>query len=263
MVATASPKTAAVASLFPDVTVVERAERLSAGAARNLGRAQLGDIQALVFVDADVELGSGVIDRLVARANDSRWQATAARVCNASKGPIPWVRHLLEFKDACLGPMRRCEPFVPSTTLLVRADAFDSVGGFPDLWPGEDLVLSWNLLRAGKRIGYADEAQVLHHHPRGMGEMIAHQYRLGVTASVARSLIAAPTVSTKRRSIGQRFGRHPLLLVLARFARSAGWVIRYRPRSIARFVLLSPLIVGGLSGWSLGYARFERHGDDG
>jgi GT2 family glycosyltransferase len=237
----------AVAARRQGVVVVESERRLSAGAARNLGRAHAGDAELLLFVDADCALDAGTVARLCDALADGRAAAVAASVANASSGAVAGVRHLLEFKDSEPGVPQRPDWMAPTATMLCRADAFDTVGGFPDMWPGEDLVFCWRLARAGLRVSRVSDATTRHLHPPGASALVRHQYRLGRTSARARLMTDMP---------GAAWARYPplaALLLPARLGRAAIWLLRHRARSVPVSILLLPLYLAGLSAWTLGF----------
>jgi hypothetical protein len=138
--------------------------------------------------------------------------------------------------------------FLPSAALLVRADVFDRAGGFPDMWPGEDLVFCGRLA-AADRMQKIDAAVARHLHPGSLAAFVRHQVALGATAARARTLEPIR---------GAAFVRRPWLapaMLLGRFARAVAWLARYRARSLAYFACVSPLYLAGLGAWTLGFYR--------
>lgn len=230
------------------VVVVESERRLSAGAARNLGRTQAPDEGLLLFVDADCALDPGAASCLRRVLIDGAAATVAASVVNAGSGAISRVRHLLEFKDSEPGVPQNPAWMTPSATILCTSEAFDAVGGFPDMWPGEDLVFCWRLASRGLRTLRTWDATTRHLHPPGTAALLRHQYRLGRTSAQARLMADLP---------GVFWARSPLLapvLMVARLVRAAVWLLRYRPASLPVSILLLPLYLAGLSAWTLGFA---------
>lgn len=248
VVTSAGDPTARVACRWPRVQVLEAAAPLSAGAARNLGRSAAGpEADLVLFVDADCELEEGGAARLAAELERRGAVAVSARVQRRGGGAVAWVRHALEFKEAQgrLQPPARWLP--PSTTMLCRTGALDAAGGFPDLWPGEDLVLAHRLRARGHRIVLSDAVQTYHRHPRGVGEMLAHQRRLGRTAAVARSLTGMHGAAFVRR-------RYLVpLLFPARLVRALVWFARSSLRELLAMLALLPLYLMGLAAWTIGF----------
>jgi GT2 family glycosyltransferase len=234
-------------SLRLGASVIKTPERLSAGLARNVGRGHAGDPDFVLFVDADCTPAPGslgvLLDALYRRSLD----AAGASVLADSDNVTAWVRHALEFKDSEPGVPPAWPGFVPSATFLCRTSAFDAVGGFPDLWPGEDLVLCSRLLRAGFRVRRVDAAVTLHRHPVGIAKLLRHQYALGSTSARARRMTKLD---------GEFFARHQAavpLLFAGRSTRMLRWLYRHRRREIVRGCLASPLYAAGLSAWCAGF----------
>lgn len=241
--------------LDPRVELVEAPQRRTAGAARNAGRAALlrpkddGAAPAsldLLFVDADCRLEAGGAARLEAELVRRGACALSARVLGGRR-IVDRVRHILEFKESA---SRRTPPpgwLPPSTTMLCRADAFDEAGGFPDLWPGEDLVFSRSLRDAGRIVDRSDRVSTFHDHPAGFREMLRHQFRLGFTAAVARRRIVMPGSSLARRPW------RAALLLPGRAFRILAWQAGEGVSALAWTLLLSPLLAAGLVAWTTGF----------
>jgi GT2 family glycosyltransferase len=239
---------AEVARSSERVEVVVLEQRATAGRARNVGRARAGDAELLLFVDADCALAAGSVQILLERMRAGELSAAGASIAGQGGGAVGWLRHLLEFKEAEPGVPSRAPRFLPSAALLVRAHAFDRVGGFPDMWPGEDLVLCRRLARQGARMAKVDGALAVHLHPGSVTAFLRHQLALGSTAAAAR---------TMEPMEGSFLVGRPWLgpaLLLARFARAVCWLARHRPRALGRFVCLSPLYLAGLAAWTVGFA---------
>lgn len=250
--------------LDPRVELVTAPRRLTAGAARNAGREALrrsrhDDLapppDCLLFVDADCRLEAGGAWRLEAEMARRGAAAVSARVLGGRR-IVDRVRHILEFKEAA---SRRPPPphwLPPSTTMLCRADAFDEAGGFPDLWPGEDLVFSHSVRDAGGLAVRSDEVSCFHDHPAGLRTMGRHQFRLGFTAAVARRCVRMP---------GSGLARRPwraALLLPGRSLRILAWQAGEGAAAMAWTLALSPLLFAGLLAWTTGFvASAARPGD--
>ena len=264
VVTEASDGSARVARSFSGVELVELDRRASAGRARCLGRASAGCSATpsgsrggaapdagglLLFLDADCALAPGAAAAMIEALEGGGLDAVGASIQGEGGGAVGWLRHLLEFKDFEPGVPVRTPAFVPSAALLVRARAFDLAGGFPDMWPGEDLVFCSRLLAGGGRLGRTDRAVATHLHPGGLAAYVAHQYRLGTTSARARTMTAAMR--------GRAFAEHRWLtplLFFGRAGRAAAWLVRFRPRELPRFAALLPLYLTGLAAWTAGFA---------
>jgi len=225
---------------------------LSAGAARNLGVRRAGDCGLLLFVDADCRLHVDCLPALLEAVTRQGSTAAAAVVGCEGRAATDRLRHLLEFKDADGSGPTRPSWQVPSATLLCRRAGFDLAGGFPDLWPGEDLVFCGRLHAVGRVVRRIDSARTYHLHPKGWGVLFRHQYRLGRTSALARRLVALPgSWLTRYRWVVP-------LLVGARAVRGVAWTARFRPRDLAWLSMMFPAYVAALTVWTAGFARGAR-----
>lgn len=251
VVASGVDDTAAVAASFAGVEVISSPARLSAGQARNLGRRRAGEARRLLFLDADCRLAPGALAMMGEVMDRGSYHAVGAGVVACGGGVVGRLRHILEFKEST--PTRQpagshlARSFVPSTALLCRTAAFDRAGGFPDMWPGEDLIFCHRMVADGSRLGFAGAALAYHHHPQGWAAMLRHQFRLGNTSARAR-------LSTGMKGVA--FVRHRLLvplLVVGRALRALQWFVFLRPRELAGFILLSPFYMVALVVWGAGF----------
>jgi glycosyltransferase involved in cell wall biosynthesis len=140
------------------IRVVEAAEQLGAGYARNVG-ARHASAQKLLFVDADDEVAPDYVSTITAALDQHEFVTSAFD--QETLNP-EWVR-------AAHGPAWR----VPNESLpdqfgvlpnagasigITRA-AFEAVGGFPEDLPRmQDIALSWEVQLAGIPLHYAPEA---------------------------------------------------------------------------------------------------------
>jgi glycosyltransferase involved in cell wall biosynthesis len=248
VVASPADSTAAVSEHLA-VDTIRTPTRLSAGAARNRGRQAAPEADLLLFLDADCSLAPGALRKLRSSLDEKGLDVAGASVVPEPATGVAWVRHLLEFKDAEPGSEPPWPSMVPSATILCRASAFDAVGGFPDMWPGEDMVFCSRMLRQGFRVRRVDDAVTVHHHPPGVQTMLRHQFALGQTSALARriepfddSVYAWPVAAAP-------------LLFAGRTFRALRWLVRHHRRDIPRFIALSPLYFAGLAAWCSGFAR--------
>lgn len=74
--------------------------------------------------------------------------------------------------------------YVPAAALVVRASAFDAVGGFDaSLEVGEDVDLLWRLADAGWRCRYEPAAEVAHVGRSALGPMLRRRFDYGRSAA--------------------------------------------------------------------------------
>lgn len=145
-------------------------------AARNAGRS-LVDTELIALVDADVVVTDGWLDELLAHFDDPRVGLVAPRVTGEPGSPLD-----LGAEPARIRAGTRVS-YVPGAALVVRAAAFDAVGGFdPTLRFGEDVDFVWRLDEAGWRCRYEPAATVWHEPRRSVRARLRQHAAYGTSA---------------------------------------------------------------------------------
>jgi mycofactocin system glycosyltransferase len=148
--------------------VVRRPRSDGAAAARNTGLAA-SDRRFIAFVDADVVVDVGCLQRLLAHFRDPRVGAAAPRVMALMENG--WLgRYEARYSSLDMGGQPgtvapgHVVSYVPSTTLMVRRSAVPA-GGFDEkLTIGEDIDFVWRINSSGRRVVYDPSATVRHEH---------------------------------------------------------------------------------------------------
>ena len=230
---------------YPWVRVLEQPERCLPGRARNLGVA-VARGEALAFLDADAVPSPVWLEEL-----EAAFAPGVDLVAGGVRNGTPWsatgtAGFLLEFLDWI--PADGAAPrHAASCSMLVRRDAFEAAGGFPeDVWPGEDTILSCRIAASGG-LAYAGGAEVLHLNRQGLRPFLAHQRALGAGFARAARRAAIP---------GGRFAAPPLVLVAGPL-RLVSLALRLRGRPIAQRRALKrlPFLLLGLVAWNVGAIR--------
>lgn len=138
----------------------------------------------IVTIDADTHLHPGslaaIVDRLLSDPPDTVAVAGAVLVGNAGESLIAGAQQWDYFHG--IAAVKRMQSMYGGTLVaqgafsIYRRQALLDAGGWPDT-VGEDIVLTWALLREGHRIGYAEGAIAWTHAPPTFGELARQRKR--------------------------------------------------------------------------------------
>jgi mycofactocin glycosyltransferase len=211
-------------------------ENCGPGAARNAGRQRV-TTPLIAFVDTDVDLlddesmahgGTSWLDPLLAHFDDPNVGLVAPRVIGDEHSSLD-----LGDEPARIRAGTRVS-YVPAAAIVVRAVAFDSVGGFDEtLRFGEDVDFVWRLDEAGWRCRY-EPASCVWHRPRStVHERLKQQ--AGYGSSAAPLAVRHPRALAPFRSNAWTAGvwaltgiGHPVAAVVLATASSAALIPKLR-----------------------------------
>jgi GT2 family glycosyltransferase len=234
------------------VPVIERDERLFAGAARNLG---IGATRApwVAFLAADCVAEPGWV-RARLEAHRGGALAVASAITNADpESRVAWAAYMNEFH-------RRMPGARPGEVLLYGVSyaraLFDRFGLFrEDLCSGEDTEYNERLARRGVEIRWAPEVRTAHRHPTTLAALLADGYRRGRRQMRAWRRLGGPRPARVLVSTVANVPR-----AAARSLRAAG--PGERLRMVAAAPLLLPLGLAGAGGALAGALRPAGPPDD-
>ena len=158
------------------------------GAARNVG-ARAATSPYVAFVDSDATVSLDGLTLLAGHFFDPNVVAAAARVESADAPRLVGEYEKNESPldlggiPSVVRPNARVS-HVPAAVLVVRADAFEELGGFDEsLRTGEDVDLVWRIAESGRTVRY-DPAIVAHHRPRRtVRELLRQRFSYGASAA--------------------------------------------------------------------------------
>ena len=175
-------------------------------AALNLGFAATTE-PLVVTVDADSWLRADALSKIVQRfLSDPRGTVAVAGAVLVRNSRDGWLARAQEWDYFHgIAAVKRMQSLFHGTlvaqgafSLYTRA-ALREVGGWPDC-VGEDIVMSWALLKTGARIGYCEDAIAFTDVPTRVGQFSAQRQRWsrGLMEAFARhaSLLFKPRLST-------------------------------------------------------------------
>lgn len=150
--------------------VVRTSHRVGPGAARNKGLA-LVDSEFVLFVDADVTIAGGSIQRLLDCMTSGEIGIVAPRVCGEEGDGLlakyESARSPLDMGSVEANVRKGTRvSYVPSATWLCRTTAMRQINGFDESFvTGEDVDAVWRLVDAGWVVRY-EPSIVVHHAAR-------------------------------------------------------------------------------------------------
>ena len=163
--------------------------------------------ELIVTIDADTHLHSGslsaIVDRLLSDSPGTVAVAGAVLVGNAGESLIAGAQQWDYFHG--IAAVKRMQSMYGGTLVaqgafsIYRRRALLEAGGWPDT-VGEDIVLTWALLRDGHRIGYSPGAIAWTHAPPTLGGLVRQRTRWarGMIEALAHHwpLLFKPRLST-------------------------------------------------------------------
>jgi glycosyltransferase involved in cell wall biosynthesis len=236
----------------PEVVVVEHAQQLLPGAARNAGvRCARGEI--IAFASADTKATSNwLAERL--RVHRQGFDLVGGSILNGTPGS--WVGtagYLLEY--SALLPIRELleQQDIPHA-LSFRRTVFDQAGLYPeDLLTGEDTIFNRRCLSLGFRVGFAPGAGLSHKNPTRLKEFLGHaaSHGRGLAQCVDQhALPSAINTPSQAGVLARAWGasRYVWAGLLAKYRR----LYRFAPRELPSLVISTPLILMALAvtAWS-------------
>jgi glycosyltransferase involved in cell wall biosynthesis len=164
----------------PRCRIVDSSDSAGASHARNVG-ARAARSSRLVFCDADDIAAPGWLDAMLRALGEHvavGGHLDEARL--AVPGQEGWRPPATPDRlPAFLG-----HPYLVSANLGIHRHAFELVGGFDEtLTRGEDMVISFDLARAGVDLAYAGDAVIHYRHRAGLLPMLRQHYLYGIGMS--------------------------------------------------------------------------------
>lgn len=233
---------------FHEVRVIASAERLTAGAARNLGAASAAG-PILLFLDADCVPEPDWSEKLEAALRRDRPVQSGAIVNGTPESLAGTLQYWVEFADFTPRAPAGARRFIPSFQLLIRRTEFMRVNGFPaEFLRGQDLVFCHRLTQAGIPIHFDPALRVQHLNLVRLRLVFRHLFQLGRWSGRARR--SCP------RLRGAWLGRFSLLLpglVLYRWLKLLRQIFGDAGLGPGRKLMVGLLSLPAFVGWGTGF----------
>ncbi|WP_197489790.1 glycosyltransferase [Erythrobacter neustonensis] len=163
--------------------------------------------ELIVTIDADTLLDPdalrSVVEHLYAAPPQTAAVAGSVLVANAMATLTTKVQQWDYFHG--IAAVKRMQGMFNSTLVaqgafsLYRKAALTAVGGWPDM-VGEDIVLTWSLLREGYRVRHAEDAVAWTHAPEGFSQLAKQRRRWArgmiEALNLHKSLLLKPRIGT-------------------------------------------------------------------
>ena len=222
--------------LFPWLSLIALPKNL--GKARALNEAFVHVRHALVAtIDGDSWLHHGALMRIVERFMQDPVHtcavAGAIMVRNSRKNWLTKMQEWDYFQG--ISSVKRVQSMYQGTLVaqgafsLYRRKAIEEVGGFPDC-VGEDIVLTWSMLKKGYRVGHCEDAIIFTNVPETYRQFSRQRQRW------ARGMIEA-------------FKRHPGMLIRPRLSTTfIFWNLQFPLLDLAFSLVFLPGIIAAFFG---------------
>jgi len=242
---------ATIRKRFPTVTVIQSAEQLTAGGARNRGiEAARGRL--IFFVDQDCVVPPNWIDALEAHLSDPSVGAAGGSV--GIQNPSNWSGCAVYFLEFVYHFPKRDSParddnFLVGCNCVYRAEVVRRIR-FPDQTLGEDVIFSRQLRQIGYAAIYDPRVEVRHHNREGWSEFLNYNRKMGRASADYHDALKYRWIAPFFAAPFLAFLSPLVILPLVGFD-----LLRSRWSYFFRFLMLLPICLVGNLVWANAFRR--------
>ncbi len=236
---------------FPDVKVIELAERAFPGRARNYA-IDAAQGEYLAFTDTDCKVDPNWLQQLV-DCHERGYNVVGGMVRNGTpKSIVGTLDYLLEFSDFIKMDESLNNTHFGTCNVSFHRDIFNRYGQFIDQVKGSDSLYCRQVKQKGETLFYQPKAVIWHKNRTKLKKIFKNQYELGYGAAFNRH---------RYQLKGKLFVNYPILIPLLPFVRMAAIgmrLLRNSPVNFVKYVLLSPLVFIVLCVYTTGFIKGHR-----
>lgn len=222
--------------------IVKVTEPCSLGQARNIGVSEAGG-RFLAFFDSDCIAKERWVETIAKELENN--DAISGPVLNGNfDSYVAWADYLLEFSAFNEYKKRSTIDFMPGCNQACTREAFEKSGGFLDKRLSDDVYFGHLLKKAGIKIVFVPEFEILHLCRTKIKQIKSNQELLGKYS--VRNSLAIPSNNAK---LTKSRWNVPLIFLLRIGAKTRNAI---KSRKFGKFVISFPLILMGSYFWCKG-----------
>jgi len=237
-----------IKKLFPDVKVIELAERAFPGRARNHA-IEVAQGEYLAFTDTDCVVDSRWLQELV-DSHERGYNIVGGMVRNGTpKSIVGTLDYLLEFSDLIKPEESLNNTHFGTCNVSFHRNVFSKHGQFIDQVKGSDSLYCRQVKQKGETLFHQPKAVIWHKNRTQLKKIFKNQYELGYGAAFNRH---------RYQLKGKVFVNYPILIPLLPFVRIGAIALRLlrnSPLHFMKYVMLSPLVFIVLCVYTAGFIR--------
>ncbi len=241
---------------FPTVNLIHFNKKTDPGTARNAGvKMAIGEI--ILFTDSDCIVEKNWIEKMITiHKNFPELAGVGGSIENGNKSSdqVAWAGYMAEFRENIPQQKRKYIWHNPTCNISYKAWVFIDDNLFdPRLYPQEDLVFNYNLIKSGYKILFEPDIKISHVHRSSFGSYLRHQKRFGIiTAKVLRFTKLPGSGIAKNKILFCLIG---YLLPFVKFFKTVYVFLTKNPKLLIKHPFALIILKIGLVYWYFGFVN--------